>query len=204
MKKEIWLLVVAIPLALPAGLGAQIYKWVDERGVTNYSNHRPTAGTDEGPVAVVKDRVSVYSPDKGLARAVDAFRMRSNTIAADRSLPAAPAQQYSAPAYVPAPAISDPCVAYRAAHCNEFYSGYYPDAPGVGYPGHARWRKRIPQVRIPPGTIAGQVVGANGYIAGNSANARQFGGASFNRAFRPAYEPQSTGGRPLHHPSRFR
>ena len=204
MRARIRLLVVAIPLALPAGLGAQVYKWVDERGVTNYSNQRPTAGADAGPVAIVKNRVSVYSPDKGLVQAVEAFRMHSNTIRADRSSPATPVQQYSAPAYVPAPAMPDPCVAYRAAHCNEFYTGYYPDVPGFGHPGQKRWRQRIPQVRIPPGTIAGQVVGANGYIPGNSANARQFGGAPVHRAFRPAFEPRSTGGSPLHHPSRFR
>ena len=202
MTKRIWPLVVALPLALPAGLGAQIYKWVDERGVTNYSNHRPAASADGGPVATVKNRISVYSPDEGLVQAVDAFRMRSNAMAATRSAPAAPTQQYSAPVYLPVAVTPDPCATYRAAHCNELYGGYYPDVPG--WIGRTHWRRKIPQVHIRPGTIAGQVVGLNGYIPGNSANARRFGHAPFSGGGRPGPEVYSTVGKPLNNPSRFR
>lgn len=197
VPNRIWLLVVATPLALPIGLGAQIYKWVDASGVTNYSNHRPAGSADGGQVAVVKNRVSVYSPDKGLTQAVDAFRMRSNAMAIERASPPVPVQQYSVPVYVPAPVAYDPCTAYRDAHCNEFYTGYYPNVPGFGRYGQKRWRKKIPQVHIRPGTIAGQVVGANGYIPGNSANARRIGHAPYRRGGRPGLEVPSTGGRPI-------
>lgn len=198
------LLVAVAFLPLPS-ISAQIYKWVDEHGVTNYSNHRPAQGVKGGQVGTVKNRISVYSPDPHLSQAVDAFRMHSNTIGAySASKPAAPMQPYSAPAYLPAPVAPDPCAADRAAHCNEVYDGYYPYAPGFGRYRYGHWRKRIPQVWIHPGTIAGQVVGANGYIAGNSANAQRFGRGSVQRPFRPAFEPRSTGGRPVQLPSQFR
>ena len=46
----------------------QLYKWVDERGVTNYSNHPPADPKTAKNVRPVEDRLSVYSPDPGLVR----------------------------------------------------------------------------------------------------------------------------------------
>lgn len=184
------------------GSGAQIYKWVDEYGVINYSNQRPAATAAQSRVGVVENRVSVYSPDPGLARAVDQFRMRSNTNGVRKPTPPVAAQTSSAPAYLPAPAIPDPC----AADCNEVYGSgsYYPGAAGYKVYGYGYPRHRIPQVRIRPGTIAGQVVGRDGYIAGNSANARRFSPTPVRRFHKPAFQPRFTGSRPVQLPARFR
>jgi len=199
------LLVAAAALAPLPGVCAQIYKWVDERGVINYSNHQPARATVPGKVEVVENNISVYSPDAALIRAVDAFRMRSNGIGAKAAAPAAPpTHDYSAPVHVPVPVASDPCGEYRAAGCNEFYTDIYPYAPVIGYGPHHRRHKRIPQVRLRPGAIAGQVVGMDGFIPGNSANARRFGPAPFRPGLRHAVEPSSTGGRPAPRPTKFR
>lgn len=197
-------LAVAALAPLPA-VCAQIYKWVDERGVTNYSNHQPAPTAAPRSVAVVENNISVYTPDPALTRAVDAFRMRSNEIGANAAAPAAPPPyDYSAPVFVPVPVASDPCAEYRAAGCNGSYSDFYPYAPVAGYGPRFRHHKRIPQVRIPPGTIAGQVVGADGYIPGNSANAPRFGPPPVRPGLRLAVEPSYTGGRPAQLPARFR
>ncbi|HXV11715.1 MAG TPA: DUF4124 domain-containing protein [Burkholderiales bacterium] len=195
--------VAAAALAPLPAFCAQIYKWVDERGVTNYSNHQPARATAPRGVGVVENNISVYTPDAALTRAVDAFRMRSNEIGANASAPVAPPPyEYSAPVFVPV--ASDPCAEYRAAGCDEFYPDFYPYAPVAGYGPHFRRHKRIPQVHIPPGTIAGQVVGTGGYIPGNSASAPRFGPPPVRPGLRLAIEPSHTGGRPAQLPARFR
>jgi len=55
------LLALAAPLAQ-----AQTYKWVDERGVVNYSNTPPPNGAKVQPV---EDRISVYASDPLIAQA---------------------------------------------------------------------------------------------------------------------------------------
>jgi hypothetical protein len=197
--------IAAAAFAPLSAVCAQIYKWVDERGVTNYSNHQPAASAAPRSVEVVENNISVYSPDPALTRAVDAFRMRSNEIGANAAAPAAPPPyDYSAPVFVPVPVGSDPCAEYRAAGCDGFYHDFYPYAPVAGYGRHFRRHKRIPQAHIPPGTIAGQVVGMDGYIPGNSANARRFGPAPIRPGLRYAVEPSHAGGRPAQLPARFR
>src|SRR5258706_3219816 len=55
---------VAILLAATGGTAyAQIYKWVDEAGKTNYSDQAPAGGKKPDTVA---DRISVYAPDPAL------------------------------------------------------------------------------------------------------------------------------------------
>lgn len=198
---------IAVAAMLPvSAASAQIYKWVDENGVTNYSSQRPADTKAPQHVGVVESNISVYTPDRSLVQAVEAFRIRSNEIGVEASAPeASPVNRYAAPAYVPVPVASDPCGGYREANCNEFYTGYYPYAPVVGHRFYRRRHKRIPQIRLKPGTIAGQVVGANGYIPGNSAYARRFGPRPSHSLSRRAVEPSFTGGRrPVHLPSRWR
>src|SRR5262245_38662861 len=68
--------VTLLGAASPA-LSAQLYKWVDERGVTNYSSQPPAdpgAAKNLGPV---EGNLSVYSPDPALTRAVAASRQES-------------------------------------------------------------------------------------------------------------------------------
>jgi hypothetical protein len=199
------LLVAAAGLAPLPAVGAQIYKWVDENGVTNYSNQQPAPAAAPRAVGVVENNISVYTPDPALTREVNAFRMRSNGIGASAAAPVAPPPyEFSAPVYVPVPVASDPCAEYRAAHCGEYYADFYPYGPVAGYAPYHQRVSRIPQVRLRPGAIAGQVVGMDGYIPGNSANARRFGPAPIRPGLRYAVEPTFTGGTPAQLPARFR
>ena len=79
------LLLLALAAA-PAAYG-QMYKWVDERGVTNYSNEPPRGQK----VTPVQDRVSTYSsvPAPGISASTGASApdpMRARAQAAERQL----------------------------------------------------------------------------------------------------------------------
>ena len=52
--------------------GAETYKWVDERGVVNYSNNPPPVAMAGKQLARVEDRISTYESDPALARAAAA------------------------------------------------------------------------------------------------------------------------------------
>lgn len=59
---------VALALVLTPLAHAQTYKWVDERGVVNYSNTPPTSvAKNMQPVA---DRISISAPDPRPQRAI--------------------------------------------------------------------------------------------------------------------------------------
>lgn len=60
VRLALMLLVLAAPLA-----HAQTYKWVDERGVVNYSNTPPPNAAKAQPV---EDRISVYASDPVIAQ----------------------------------------------------------------------------------------------------------------------------------------
>lgn len=64
------LLWAALSAALPA-TAQQMYKWVDERGVVSYSNSPPPSAGKAGKVDVVEERVSVYTPDPLISRAIE-------------------------------------------------------------------------------------------------------------------------------------
>jgi len=205
VRATIRLLIACAAILAASAACAQIYKWVDENGVTNYSNRQPADPSAPRKIGIVENNISVYTPDPALVEAVDAFRMRSNEISRNARAPEAnPATQYATPVYVPVPVASDPCAGDRTAPCDELYTGYYPYAPVVGRRAYRRRNKRIPQIQLRPGAIAGQVVGMDGYIPGNSANARRFGHAPSHSGFRRAVEPSFTGGKPVQIPSRFR
>lgn len=205
MRATLRLLVAAAAILSASTASAQIYKWVDEHGVTNYSNQRPAGAKAREQVGVVENRISVYTPDPSLSEAVDAFRMRSNKIGRNSAdVEASSAKPYVAPIYVPVSVPADPCTGYRAAHCNEVYTGYYPYGPVAGHRFYRHPHKRIPQIRLRPGAIAGQVVGMDGYIPGNSANAHRFRSIPSRSFSRRAVEPRHIGGRPVQLPARFR
>jgi hypothetical protein len=48
---------------------AETYKWVDDKGVTNYSNNPPPASKAANAVQQVEERLSYYEPDPGLKAA---------------------------------------------------------------------------------------------------------------------------------------
>ena len=70
--------IIAITTLLAAApVAAQLYKWVDENGVTNYSNQPPANPKAAKNLRPVEDRLSVYSPDEGLTQAIDDARQKS-------------------------------------------------------------------------------------------------------------------------------
>src|SRR5262245_19450193 len=162
--------VTLLGAASPA-LSAQLYKWVDERGVTNYSNQPPAdpgAAKNLGPV---EGNLSVYSPDPALTRAVAASRQASYNRGLaervdylERQLEAERLARQYAP---PAAALSVPC---PSGDCYGNYPGYYPGgiAGGGFFPAGHKHNRLIP-AQLPLGATAGNVVGTNGYIPGQSA-----------------------------------
>ena len=59
---------LALGLVLIPPAHAQTYKWVDERGVVNYSNTLPPSAAKK--IQPVADRISTYDPDPRLQRAI--------------------------------------------------------------------------------------------------------------------------------------
>lgn len=192
---------IGLPIVLVAILAtapacAQLYKWVDERGVTNYSNQPPADPKAAKKLLPVEDRISVYTPDKAFTQAVEAARRRSDQALAERisslerQLEAERlARQYAAAAA--AQAAYDPCRGSGGINCNGLYSGYYPYGSGLVFIPVRHRPRSIVQTQLISGTIAGNVVIMNSFIRGNSAAAsagtvfpaRSFHEASRNRGF---------------------
>ena len=164
-------LLVSILAAAPAC--AQLYKWVDERGVTNYSNQLPADRKAAKKLLPVEDRISVYTADKPPTQAVKAIRQKSDPASAERiaSLERQlEAERLARQQLAAAQASYDLCLS-QGINCNGIYSGYYPyGSPFVFVPARHRPRSII-QAQLTPGTTAGNVVGMNGFIPGNSAAA---------------------------------
>ena len=59
---------LALALILIPAAHAETYKWVDEKGVVNYSNTPPTSAARN--IQPVADRISTYNPDPTLQRAI--------------------------------------------------------------------------------------------------------------------------------------
>jgi hypothetical protein len=57
---------LALSLLLASAAHAETYKWVDERGVVNYSNTPPPAAAKKA--TQIADRVSTYEPDPATQR----------------------------------------------------------------------------------------------------------------------------------------
>ena len=143
--------VLAVMLAaIPAY--AQVYKWVDERGVTNYSSEPPADRNARVNAATVADRMSVYAPEPAVQRAISAISTGKDRILSDRidSLErqhAAEGQssQYAAAAEArAAQAAYVQCLAERRVDC-DYDSAYYPyGLGGVLTVVHHRPRPRMP------------------------------------------------------------
>ncbi len=148
-------IVLAILFAAPAA--ADLYKWVDERGVTHYSDRLPTALTAAAKVQPVENRVSVYTSDKSLLQAVEAARLKKG----QPELPIEPYRgaAYAAPMHGASPLTYEPCV---LADCAAGVAYPYP-----GFPVRRRPHNLV-QAVLPPGAIAG-TINSNGAIPGNTA-----------------------------------
>lgn len=121
------LIACAIMLCTTLPLHAETYKWVDDKGVTNYSSSPPS--TKKGTsVAVIEDRISVVPKDPYLDRAAEGLAKReakrAEYVEADwarrQALPATQPTTYD---------IYDECP--YGADCHGY--GYY---PGYGYAGY--------------------------------------------------------------------
>ena len=186
-------LIVAL-LFLTAGSAAdssatQVYKWVDERGVLNYSNLLPVNPGSASKPVVVEDRVSVYTPDPALVQAIAALRWGGGAAARiaelERQLAAErQARQVAAVATTPRP--SDLCTG--VANCGDLSSVYYPV-----YPYYARTIVAPPRFRPPHAQHPGPL--PRPPIAGNGSRPRAFNPGHF------APRPASSAGRP-HRPER--
>jgi hypothetical protein len=58
---------LALTFLLASVAHAETYKWVDERGVVNYSNN-PPPGAAKAAAKSIADRVSTYEPDPSMQR----------------------------------------------------------------------------------------------------------------------------------------
>lgn len=126
------LAVVLLLVARP--LWAETYKWVDERGVTNYSSNPPANAKLAKKVQVVEERLSVYTPDPGLLRAI---QVRPQMSAPYGPAGASAPQQYAVAMH----AMYDDCLAQRRVDCNDAsypYGGYFPYMPMFVVAGHVR------------------------------------------------------------------
>ena len=198
LHAPIRLLITLVAILASAPAFAQVYKWVDARGVTNYSSQPPDDPQAAKKVAIVKDTISVYTPDKALTQAIEAARQGSDPALSqritslERELEAERlARQYATAAA--APAAYDPCQGGRAIDCSGFYGGYYFYGPAYAIAPYRHLRGNFVHTRLKPDTIAGNVVGMNGFIPGNSAAvpagtvfpSRTFNAASTSRGFVP-------------------
>lgn len=156
-----WPALTAALLALnAASAAAQLYKWVDERGRVNYSNQLPVDAKSAEKAAVVEDRVSVYSPDAALLRAVENDRQRTVQAALEKP-----------EAWRPAVATIGGHAPVQPSEPESYVSDYPYWAGGGGYWGNRPQRPmhKIPQVKLPPGATAGNTVGLYSIIPGSSA-----------------------------------
>ena len=142
------LAVVLLLVARP--LSAETYKWVDEKGVTNYSSSPPANAKLAEKTQVVEERLSVYTPDPGLLRAIQVHPPPMSD-----PTPYAPAGAYAPQHYAAAmQAMYDDCVAQRRVDCNGAsypYGGYFPYMPVFVVVGHVRRSPVVPgpHVRTP-------------------------------------------------------
>ena len=69
MSGRCCLAILLLALAAPP-VQAETFKWVDEKGVTNYSNKPPPPGRAAKSLQTVEERISTYETDPSLIRAM--------------------------------------------------------------------------------------------------------------------------------------
>ena len=154
--------IVMLAAAAP-GVSAELYKWVDERGVTNYSNE-PPKGTSAKPVTLPEDRISVYTPEESITREID--RAKERFARPPQPVPNPPRmlepERRALVPPPPPPAGYDPCANPNDPNCPATLYDRSPVFQG---------RRGVPtlvQPQLPPGTIAGQATLGGGTVPGLS------------------------------------
>jgi hypothetical protein len=153
------LAIIALACSTLPAQAAEVYRWIDERGVVNYSNEPPPKNAKAKDVRVVEDRLSIYTPDK---------QPETPPARADKPAPGArdklPERRVQPPPPPPTPLVYDPCAnAVDPAAC--YGAATYPGSPVFVNP---RRPPRLVQPELPPGTIAGQSATSGGVIPGQS------------------------------------
>lgn len=123
MRASICLLLACAVTVTIAPASAELYKWVDERGVTNYSNDPPPPAATANKLTHVENKISVYKPDASFMQAVRVVRERAIQALAEPE-----------PARSPVARIAtgqsgyEQCLASGRIGCDDLYPGYYPAA----------------------------------------------------------------------------
>jgi hypothetical protein len=126
MRALVQLLIVIAASFAAAPACAELYKWVDERGVTNYSSDPPSDPKSAKKLARIENKLSVYTPDEGFMQAVKALRERSIKALSEPE----PERQQVASMQPQSP--YEQCLASGRPDCDAQYGGYYPGyLPGV-------------------------------------------------------------------------
>jgi hypothetical protein len=128
MRTVIQLLIFLAAIGATVPAAAELYKWVDERGVTNYSNEPPPAAAPANKLARVENKISVYTPDESFMQAVKALRERSIKAMSEPD----PQRNPVARIEVSAQSGYEQCLQSGRLGCDDLYSTYYPAyLPGV-------------------------------------------------------------------------
>jgi len=152
---------------------AQVYKWVDDRGVTHYSDEAPAKGRSAKKAVIVRERLSVYSTPSPPATPASQYRgdpiLRNRVEALERQILAERLARDSIAAAEARTslAVYERCLADRRVDCDE-YGGLYPPYawPVVVSRPHHRRPFLAPHSSSLTGMTAGTVVGP-GIIPGN-------------------------------------
>ena len=122
------ILAAAILACAATPLAAETYKWVDEKGVTNYSSTPPPAKATRAKV--IEDRISIIPADPSFAEASAALRAREARRAEYTHAEWLQRQAAMPPSQTQANAGSDDCL-----YCNDYYP-YYPYAYASYFPAY--------------------------------------------------------------------
>jgi len=144
--------------------GAELYKWVDERGVTNYSNEPPPKSANAKPVGVPEDRLSIYTPEESVTREIERAKDRfARPPQPAPNLPrmTEPDRRALVPPPPPPPGY-DPCANAGDPNCPATLYDRSPVFQGRRSP------VPLTQPQLPPGTIAGQATLGGGVVPGLS------------------------------------
>ncbi|MGC2519670.1 MAG: DUF4124 domain-containing protein [Burkholderiales bacterium] len=161
----------ALVAAAPAW--AQIYKWVDDHGVVNYSS-RPPLDRKASELDLSAATVSVYEAEKPDRRTAAVARSEVASLSdkierLQRELEAERrARQYAAADTRSSDANYDQCVAERRVDCNGIYNGSYPYGPIVLLAPRPRRFQSAPTFPVTMGNVtAGNLAVGNNVTAGN-------------------------------------
>ena len=125
MRTNIQLTFLLAAVLATAPASAALYKWVDEGGVTNYSNERPADPKARQKMGRIENRMSSYTPDQRTLKATEIMRNRLN-----QTLGTRPAEPPPVAYEMPPQSAYDQCIASGQLGCdtlaNSYYAAYYP------------------------------------------------------------------------------